>query len=472
MNINLINKQLERISFIIEQKGRRMLWLQAALYISFFLSGLAWMLYLCLQSPGTAVQDEIGHYLISKYAWIYPELILNVWGRTVNTMLYMTPALGGLLAARLFSILMAIITVLLTTAVAIKIEVRQIFWIPLFLMFQPWFADLSYAVITEVPFSLCLILGIYLWIQRLPSAAGAIFGLLPLIRHEGILLLGIWCLYALVSREWKGLLLSILPMLVYNVAYYLVYDDIFIAVYLRPESTYNFYGSGGWLHFVPYVISGAGFLVAGFAALSIHSIPKLGRNAGLFLLYAAYFVTHTIIYRFGLYRSGGYGLFLLPLAPGMALAAALGCEWASDRLSNLLQLRFGKSERSLISLFTLVLIVIALVIGFTSSPRLANKEQVACQQAAEWLHNRGYNTNQVVSTHVWFYYYFDLPLVDGTLWTQFHDLDEFHTGTIVVWDAHYSDRKYLPLSSLVDPSKGWQEIAEFQARTIILFQKQ
>lgn len=442
------------------------------LYLIIFGTGLAWMIYFLIQSPGTPVQDEIGHYLISRNAWSYPQLMLDFWGRTVNTIVYMVPSLGGLFSTRLFSVFLAGVTVLITTGVAVQLEMRWYFFlIPLFLWFQPWFADLSYAVITQVPFSLCLILGIFFWLRRRNALAGLIFGLLPLIRHEGILVLGLWCLFMLVQMEWKAMFFSVLPFLIYQVIYYIVFEEIIATVYFNSSPT-DFYGSGSWFHYVPYIFHSVGPIVTGFAILSIPTIIKLRNKSWIFLFYISYFAVHTIIYRFGLYASGGYGLFMLPLAPGIALAAGLGCEWVFGRLKNFLKLRAGNLEPILLSFSIGIIAILVIVMGTSISPRLANVEQIASQEAAEWLRSRDYKPENVISTHVWFYHYFDLPLLDGRLWLDQPPLEELSPGTIVVWDKHYSDRWNIFLSELENPANRWEELADFQEGAFILFQKQ
>src|SRR5512141_2437734 len=106
------------------------------LYGLVFLAGMGWTIYLCFNSQGTPVQDEIGHYLIAKSAWQYPVVILNLWGRSANTLFYMPAAIGGLQAARLFSIAAAVVTVVLTTSLAKRIGLTWLFLIPAFLFFQ------------------------------------------------------------------------------------------------------------------------------------------------------------------------------------------------------------------------------------------------------------------------------------------------------------------------------------------------
>src|SRR3954471_17546081 len=60
-----------------------------------------------LRSSGTYQDDDIGHYLIARWAWKHPALLLDVWGRPAWTLLYAPVAPLGLAAARVYSALLA-----------------------------------------------------------------------------------------------------------------------------------------------------------------------------------------------------------------------------------------------------------------------------------------------------------------------------------------------------------------------------
>lgn len=135
------------------------------LYWSVFVAGFVWVIFVAANSPDAIFQDEVAHILMSRDAWQHPELMLNIWGRPFNTIIYMLPSLGGLVAARWFSLIFSGISVILATKVAEKLNLKALWLIPLCLWFQPWFADLSYTANTMTPFSFLLILGIYLWVN-------------------------------------------------------------------------------------------------------------------------------------------------------------------------------------------------------------------------------------------------------------------------------------------------------------------
>ena len=437
------------------------------LVIAFF-SGLTWMMILFLGSPGVITQDEIMHFLISKYSWHDPTLLFDLWGRAGSTLCYMPLSPFGLMAARLTSVLFACGTVLCATALAKRAGMKYFFLVPFLLWFQPWFNNLSSCVLTEVPFSFFLILSFYFLLTRKNLLASCCFGFLPLIRYEAIVLLLIWCIYLLINRQWVPTLVSLVPIVLYNLVFYFACSNTLFSVYLHPHGSWwfspdpqrVFYPTGGWTHYLRPLFNRIGGPVF---ILSILSIGRLNKMTGplivVSILYLAYFLLHVIGYHFGLYASDGDVLFLLPLAPAFAIAAAAGLEIIEN---NVQQLR----------LFIVVIsIVLVIIVGIRFSHfRPLGSEAHHLKQAAEFLHHKNIPADKITATHVWFYYYFDLPVSSKTIWTNFVDLDHFSSGHILVWDQRYSDRWGASYHQLTDPANEWQELTRIN-NFVVIFQK-
>ncbi|MBN3038565.1 MAG: hypothetical protein JW869_04020 [Candidatus Omnitrophica bacterium] len=435
-----------------------------------FLSGLAWIIYIFSKSPGVPVQDEIAHILISRNAWNYPELLLNKWGRPINTLFYMPGSLAGLTGARWFSIIAASLTVILAAKIAQKMGLKSLFLIPVFLWFQPWFNDLSYAAITEVPFSLFLILGVYLGLDKKETLASIPLALLPLVRHEGIALLGIWCFYLLLKRKWRAIIVAVSPMVLYNLIYQIVLNRLPSSIFLSFKPT-DFYGSGSWFHFVQPTIRSVGIPICIYSFFSFVPIFRLKEKSLVFIVpYAAYFLIHTAIYRFGLFASGGYQLFLLPLAPAFAISAALGVQSIIEFTVSRLGLS-GRGPEILKASVIIICSILVLNLGLRTRPRGLCPEAKAMRQVAQLIRDRGLSENKVVSTHAWFFYFYDLQWKPGELWNKPPALDKLGPGTIVVWDSHYSNRCGLSIDVLSDPANNWKLLAKDNYGTVAIFQK-
>jgi hypothetical protein len=431
-------------------------------------ASLAWMVSLCLRSNGLPVQDEIGHYNLSRQAWYLPELILDQWGRPANTLLYLLPARVSWLAARLLSILISVGGVCITWLVARFWKLQYAWLIPLVLFFQPWYSSLGFTVITEVPFSLLIIAGLYLALKDRGDLASVCFGLLPLIRHEGMLLLGFWVVYLLFYKRFRMVILSLIPYAVYATFFFLITGDSSFAIFLDPSPT-DFYGRGDWLHYLTITYQQSGRLPL---VLSILGIPLFFRNKPksiLLLLYPLYFLLHTVIYRFGLYASGGYDLFLLPLAPGIALGSVAGLEillgWIQK---NRMVAKWPFIHKPIHVIVLAGSAVYMLITGLQIQPHHLTVEESSIGLVSDYLASRHVNPTRVYSTHQYFIYRYDLPYQN---WLYHPDLSALKAGSMIVWDAHYSERWGVNAETLAATSSDYRILYASDNGLVILFEK-
>ena len=425
------------------------------LYLAIFVAGFCWTLYIGLASAGVPVHDEIAHFFISRDAWQQPELLLSIWGRPVRNVAYWLPALGGLKAARIFSIILTSLTVGIATEIGRLIGVKRLYLIPLFIWFQPWVSAISFAVLPQIPFALILAGGILLALKGKEGTASIAFGLLPLTRHEGIALLGLWLLYLVWQRGWRNIILAFLPLLLFNAIFYLAEQEPAFAIYFNTSPT-DLYGSGNWLHYIRPMPKYVGLPVL---LLSLPAIFPLARNqsgAAVFLPYLAYLMTHTVIYRFGLFASGGYQLFLLPIAPAFGLAAAVGLEQLLEMSTRILPGTNQNSWNIIRLAFLLACASLTVSAGLSTRPLPLDDEGVALKNAAVWLRHSGVGQETVIATHIWFEYFYDRNNISLS-----EPVAALPEGTIVIWDQHYSERAGLVYDDLVNQSGCWQELAQF-----------
>jgi hypothetical protein len=108
--------------------------------------------------------------------------------------------------------------------------------------------------------------------------------------------------------------------------------------------------------------------------------------------------------------------------------------------------------------------------GLQVQPRLLNPEEVAIQQAAQWLRTQPAGFPKVVATHVWFYYFYQLEWTPQQSWTSPPPPDVMAHGTVVVWDKHYSEWYGIHRDSLREDAR-WIELAQFGSGQVIIFQR-
>ena len=440
----------------------------------FFIAGLLSSIYFFANSPGVTIHDEIGHFLIAQNAWNYPELLLDPWGRFLNTLIFFVPSYWGLTAARIMALTLSALSVFLTLRIAQNAGVQSWFLIPLFLWFQPWFLDSAFEVLTEIPFTLFLVLGIFLWQRNHFALCALAFGALPLLRHEGIALTGILFLFMAVQKKWRIALIAILPLAFYNTLFFIVLKQWPFSIYLHSTPT-EFYGEGAWWHYLPRVVYYAGLPVCLLSLVGLKTLWKNKENFIYFIAFITYFLIHVIIFHFGLYASGGYSIFLLPLAPALAIAASVGF----DSLNQIFTERYAKKHyrkkfRFLEKQFVTVLATLIIAInGFMfARPHPLGEEAITMRDAAAWIQKNVPNAQKVISSHVYFFYFYnEQPWQPHESWDSPPPPDKLASGSMVLWDRHYASQRGINLDVLKKNPTEWELLKSFNNDTALLFRR-
>ncbi len=390
-------------------------------------------------------------------------MLLNLWGRPVRNIVYWIPARWGLGMARFFSIVLTSTTIIVSTQIGHLLGIKRLYLIPLFIWFQPWVSGLSFTILPQIPFSILLAIGVYLGLKEKRIEASLAFGFLPLTRHEGIAILGVWLLYVLFLRDWRALFVALLPLIGFNLVFFIVKHRFAFNIYLNPTPT-DRYGSGDWFHYARLFPTTVGNLILSFCVIAVVPLVKSRKKILALAPYFIYVAIHTIIYRYGLYASGGYQLFLLPLAPAFGLLASVGIEYFLSlirRIENVQVRRFAPK--------TILIVAAAIVIatGFRTRPISMDSEGVALQEAARWLRSRNIDQDQVYATHVWFHYFYGTSYPD-----QVPPVKDMFPESVIVWDAHYSERYGLAYDQLVNSDNCWMKLVSFgKDDRVVIFQK-
>ena len=271
-----------------------------------------------------------------------------------------------------------------------------------------------------------MILAVFLFLRENNTVASIIIGLLPLIRHEGIALTGLWVIYMLYKKDWRSVIVSFLPLFLYNIIFRFFEGNWPFAMFFNTTPN-NIYGSGPWYHFLirlPHP-KAAGVPIMFLTLFSIVPIIKFTTKMKLiFIWYVSYFALHTIIFRFGLFASGGYILFLLPLAPAIAIASVIGLNWIltfyNQHFNTLLMAGTSFFNEKRISLLICTICIIFTLLNI--KPHKLSPEDRAMQEAVEWIRKEDISANNLVATHVYFYHFLPLRVPPVTLWEKFPHL--------------------------------------------------
>ncbi|MCG3126522.1 MAG: hypothetical protein CHACPFDD_01358 [Phycisphaerae bacterium] len=293
------------------------------------LAGLGLSIRMAWASDGVYHDDDLTHLQMARWAWQYPEYLLNDWGRPGFTLLYALPAQPGWLAARAFSGLLTALTAWLVYGVARGMGIRAACAAPALFWVAPMTFSLSYTTLTETALAFYLSAAMYLHLHGRPRWAAVLASLFCVTRQEALILLPIWALATWTrnsTRRGRWTIpvtwwLLLWAPVAHNLLNLLFVGSAPLANLLDAKPT-AFYGHGTMLTMLERWLAAAS---PGLIALAAAGAPLTFRRRGGALWIGcglAYLLTHVLIYRFGLFSSGGYARFLVPLAPILAVAAA------------------------------------------------------------------------------------------------------------------------------------------------------
>jgi glycerol uptake facilitator-like aquaporin len=470
--------------------------------------GFGLAVVMAVYSTGVHHDDDLTHLLMARWAWTWPEYLLNDWGRPGFTVLFAPAAILGDLPARIFAALLTAATAALVFDIARRQRLPLAHWTPWLLWLQPMTFTLAYTWLTETVLAFYLALALWLLQQRRDLLSAAVISLAMITRHEGALFLAIWGLA--VWREprqvpWRAWLLLPWAPVAHNVlSWWFVGDAPFVARFLDAEPTEE-YGSAGWLWMLMNWPLAAGLAPLLLMAAGIGRYARRDRIALVAVIsLVAYVLAHSVIYRYGLFASGGYYRFLVPVGPLVALCAAdglaqlwrrrvrrgpliamavLAALWwlavltephllggpellgAHAVLIGLLVVlglalvdagRASRAVRSRVLGTLAVVTLIHIVIGVFLPPphtqyaplRLA-PEAVTLRNMGDWLHANGYAERHILTAHTWAAYFADAPRSPEPVRT-FARLEQLAPGDLFIWDAKYAGHPYhnVPLDAI------------------------
>lgn len=290
----------------------------------FTLTGLVLSIVMALYSDGVHHDDDLVHLQFARWSFEYPEYLLHEWGRPGFTVLYALPAQLGWTAARIFSGLLTALTGWLAFLIARKQGLGVAAAVPALFWLQPMTFTLSYTTLTEPVLAFYLTLGMWLLQHGRYVASAAVISLTMVTRHEAALFLALWSVALWKCRaSWFTYLALLWAPIVHNVLSAMFLWSAPLLMFLDPKPTAQ-YGSGGW-HSMP-----ARWLLAagvGPVLLACIGAPAQMRRPWGWLWIAcglAYLAAHTVLFRYGLFATGGYYRFLVAIGPVVAVAAAEG----------------------------------------------------------------------------------------------------------------------------------------------------
>lgn len=406
--------------------------------------------------------DNIAHFRISKYAFTYPHLFLDHWGKPLFTLLSSSFSQFGFNGLRFFNVLTGILAAYLSFRVAQELKIKNSFIVVFFVVFSPLFFRLFFSGLTEILFSFVLILAIFFFVRKKFLFSTLVISFLPFVRTEGVIFFALWLVLLGFNKKWKIIPLLFSGTLIYSLIGWSYYGDILWVFHEMPYTgAGNIYGHGELLHFVnsadhiigiPLIILflfGLVSYVRSFIKNEFKSVKQVNEVFLVFGGLAIYFIAHSFVWWKGIGGSLGLVRVMACIIPLVAIIAARGAHLLTDIMPN-------KRIFQFLLPVLLVLIVTLTTLFGVKIPVKAGRQEIVLGEAAEWVKRSEYFFSKIYYYDLYFLHRLGVDPYDQERCFEKLPDNEFPgkdvpAGSIVQWDAHYGPNEgKMPLERLLE----------------------
>jgi hypothetical protein len=402
------------------------------------------LIFFSVDSYGGA--DNINHFRIARYAWKYPSLFLDLWGKPVYTTLVFPFSLFGIQFARLFNVLVGL-TAIFFTIKTIRLFDQELPILPaVFIAFSPMYFLLMQSCMTEILFSLVLIFSFWLFFTEKYYWAAIVLSFLPFVRSEGIVIFPLFVVALLLSRKYWAVVFLASGSLFYTLVGYPHFQDWLWIIHQMPYSMgESVYGSGSLFHFItqspkifgePFLI----FLVVGLIFWSfriVKSFKLVDKSFQFYFLIAgsfvAFFAAHSYVWWKGTGGSLGLIRVIAGVVPLAAIVATMGFKVVFSWIKNP-SVRIG---------LTVVVILVQLIVPFAQHhiPVRTEQPQALMLEASKYIKSLNEPT-KIYYFDPYLIHYLNIDPFDQSL-SNFGVADKnqpsnsLNEEELFVWDAHF-----------------------------------
>jgi len=286
-------------------------------------------------------QDSWNHYLFARWSFKHPELILDLWGKPFFTALAAPFAQFGIKTIYFLNTTATLATAWLTYLTGRKLGMRNAWMLILLMGLQPVVLANFYSSLTEPTNALVLVWVMYLIVSHRYTAGIIVASFLPIIRTEGLVLIGALIPFLIMRGKWKHLLYLLSGTLIFALIAALISGEwnYFIAhnPYFSFEAEGKFDpGSGSFWHYIQAQKSITGIWVTILVFLSVPIVTNYiftrykkhtPHEMSQFMLWVAlplfggYFFAHSFIWYAGMLGSHGLVRVFMVVSPVAAILA-------------------------------------------------------------------------------------------------------------------------------------------------------
>ena len=437
------------------------------LFLVFFLLFVFFLLTAIYSEGSHGGGDDFHHWRIAKFSWQYPYLFFDLWGKPLYNLLSSLFAQFGMKGSRVFNILVGLTTGFIAMLLCRRLKISMPPVVVLMVCFTPIYFVLMLTGMTEILFSMVLMLSLWLFFSEKYILSAMVLSFLPFARNEGFIFFPLFIAAYIFVRKPKAIPFLVIGYLVITVAGYFHYKNWLWVFHANPYGRNQLYGSGELFHFIKHLPHDIGYpILVLFCVGLIWYLIRLrhpNRNTLVrFILlpgtFAVFLAAHSYVWWKGTGGSLGLTRVIASVSPVVAIISLEGLVFL---------LSYFKSVRDkLLILVPVILLILWTPFNTYKIPVPPSDSQKTIRRAVEWMKRKGLDKRKFYYYDPWFVVYLGSNPFDATSCREKvpvynHPEKATLPGELVLWDAHYgSNEGKLKRERLMD-SKYFRPLKAF-----------
>lgn len=196
--------------------------------------------------------DNYAHFNIARWAFRYPHLFLDHWGKPLYTILAAPFAQLGFVAVRILNSILGLLTAWYVWKLANRLNFEYSWFAAVVAVFTPIYFAMMPTGMTEILFSLILVVSIYLFFKEKFILSAIFISFIFLARTEGLAFELLFFFGFLLKKQFKPIPFLATGFLLFSsIGWIFYYHDFWWLITQRPYATEGttVYGHGTWDHY-------------------------------------------------------------------------------------------------------------------------------------------------------------------------------------------------------------------------------
>ena len=414
------------------------------------ITGFVFVLLAFLTPVAEGGADKYAHFNIARWAFRYPHLFLDHWGKPVYTIVAAPFAQFGFVAVRILNSVLGLLTGWFVWKLAGKLKLGNGWFAVVVAVFTPIYFALMSTGMTEIVFSLILVLSVFLFFSEKYTASAILVSFLFLARTEGLAFELLFLIALLIKKQYRAIPWLAAGFLVFSlIGLIFYYHDFWWLYNQRPYSTGSqfVYGKGELYYFLVRIPEYSGVIItvlmfAGTFVLAVKWIKEKLSPAGSYFLpvllvlgtFWGYFFIHTYLWWKGETSAG----LLRVMAANAPLAGIIGL-YAIEEMAKYFK------KQNILTVLLVLLSVTQVVLTGAYYKKLVGFDLTAevLQRTTDWLKESGSLNHKLVMHNPYFSFSTEIDAWDNNVVQYgFSNNDKPEEGlpdsTVFIWDAHFS----------------------------------